>query len=132
MRIPGVMELVREGGVIPLCPEQLGGMTTPREPSEARAGRVVSKSGLDVTAQFEKGAAVVLDAVLSFGCREAILKSRSPSCGSGMIYDGSFGGRLVEGDGVTAPYASSPRRNSPGNRRVGGVGYREASRVAYE
>lgn len=76
-----VVELVRKGRAIPLCPEQLGGLGTPREPSEARAGRIVSKNGLDVTAHFARGAANVLNAALIFGCREAILKARTPSCG---------------------------------------------------
>lgn len=101
---PEVVELVRQGKAIPVCPEQLGGLPTPREPSERSGGRIVAKSGRDATAQFERGAGIVLDIALKYGCREAILKSRSPSCGAGVIYDGTFTGRLAEGDGVTAEF----------------------------
>lgn len=97
---PAVVELVRRGKAIPVCPEQLGGLPTPREPSERSGGRIIAKSGRDVTAQFERGAAIVLGIALKYGCREAILKARSPSCGAGVIYDGTFGGGLAEGDGV--------------------------------
>lgn len=97
-----VMRLVREGKALPLCPEQLGGLTTPRESAEIRAGRVFSKSGTDVTAQFQRGAEIVWETARQCGCSEAILKARSPSCGSGRIYDGSFSGGLVDGDGLTA------------------------------
>lgn len=97
-----VMDLVRQGKAIPVCPEQLGGLTTPREPSEGRVDHVVSSSGQDVTTQFERGARIVLDIARHYGCTTAILKARSPSCGSGLVYDGSFDGRLVPGDGVTA------------------------------
>jgi uncharacterized protein YbbK (DUF523 family) len=97
-----VMRLVREGRALPLCPEQLGGLTTPRESAEIRAGRVFSKSGADVTAQFQRGAEIVWETARQYGCSEAILKARSPSCGSGRIYDGSFSGDLVDGDGLTA------------------------------
>ena len=88
--------------LIPICPEQLGGLPTPRDPSERLGGAVVTKQGADVTAQFSRGAAQVLHLARLFGCKIAVLKARSPSCGSGTIYDGSFSGRLTPGDGVTA------------------------------
>lgn len=97
-----VMRLVREGKALPLCPEQLGGLTTPREPSEIRAGRVFSKSGADVTTEFQRGAEIVWETARQYGCFEAILKALSPSCGSGRVYDGGFSGTLVDGDGLTA------------------------------
>lgn len=97
-----VVKLIAKGLAIPVCPEQLGGLTTPREPSEIRQDRVVSKSGEDVTAQFARGADIVVEIAKRYACTEAILKSKSPSCGSGRIYDGSFSGRLIEGDGVAA------------------------------
>jgi len=97
-----VIELVKAGQAIPVCPEQLGGLTTPRDPSEIQAGKVLTKNGQDVSRQFERGAYIVLDIAKEYGCVEAILKSKSPSCGSGEIYDGSFSGRTINGDGVTA------------------------------
>ncbi len=88
--------------LIPVCPEQLGGLPTPRVPSERRGERVVNRDGDDVTAQFQKGALEALRMAERFGCRCAILKERSPSCGSGRIYDGTFTGTLTDGSGVTA------------------------------
>ena len=88
--------------LVPICPEQLGGLPTPREPSERQGGRVVMKTGADVTAQYQRGAEQALHLARVFGCKKAVLKERSPSCGSGEIYDGTFSGRLAPGDGVTA------------------------------
>lgn len=88
--------------LIPVCPEQLGGLSTPREPSELRCGGVFSKSGCDVTAQYRRGAEETLRLARFFGCKKAVFKERSPSCGFGKVYDGSFSGTLVEGNGVAA------------------------------
>ena len=88
--------------LIPVCPEVMGGLPTPRTPSERRGERVVTRDGRDVTAEYEKGAEHALRLAERYGCRAALLKSRSPSCGSGEIYDGSFTGRTVPGQGVTA------------------------------
>lgn len=88
--------------LVPVCPEILGGLPTPRTPSERQGVRVVSKTGADVTAAYQKGAEEALRLARLFGCRKALLKERSPSCGRGQIYDGSFSGRLIPGDGVTA------------------------------
>ena len=88
--------------LIPICPEQLGGLPTPRDPSEIIGERVVSRSGRDVTEQYRKGAAEALRLARLFGCKKAILKERSPSCGSGAVYDGTFSGTVIDGDGVTA------------------------------
>lgn len=88
--------------LIPVCPECYGGLTTPRTPAERLGDRVVTKTGADVTEQFEKGAAAALHLARLLGAKSAILKANSPSCGSGTIYDGSFSGVLVPGDGVTA------------------------------
>ena len=87
---------------VPVCPEQDGGLPTPRTPSERLGNRVVSKDGTDVTAQFMRGAQLALEAALENGCKIALLKERSPSCGCGAVYDGSFSGTVVQGDGVTA------------------------------
>ena len=88
--------------LIPVCPEQLGGLPTPREPSERQGDAVRTKSGADVTAQYRRGAEAALALCRREGCAAALLKERSPSCGSGSIYDGSFTHTLIPGDGVTA------------------------------
>ena len=88
--------------LIPVCPEVAGGLPVPREPGERQGDRVVSISGRDVTEAYRRGAETALALARRFGCREALLKARSPSCGSGQIYDGSFSGRLIDGDGVAA------------------------------
>ena len=97
-----VMELVRSGKAIPLCPEQLGGLPTPRPPCEIRAGRVMDRDGADQTEAFRRGAQAVLAAVQAYGATEALLQNRSPSCGLGWIYDGTFSRKLVQGSGITA------------------------------
>ena len=88
--------------LVPVCPEQLGGLATPREPAERLGDRVVTRSGADVTEAYRRGAqeAVALAGLL--GCQAAVLKERSPSCGQGVIYDGSFSHTRIAGDGVTA------------------------------
>lgn len=88
--------------LLPVCPEQEGGLPTPRIPSERRGERVVNRSGEDVSAFFERGAERALALARESGCKRALFKERSPSCGSGSVYDGSFTGRLIPGDGVTA------------------------------
>ena len=88
--------------LIPFCPECYGGLPIPRPPSEQRGGRVFSAAGADVTAQYERGAKSALRLCRLFGCETAVLKARSPSCGSGRIYDGTFTKTMIPGDGVTA------------------------------
>lgn len=95
-----VLKLGEKHNLIPVCPEQLGGMTTPREPSEQRNGKVVSCTGEDVTACFEKGADETLRLAELLHCSCALMKSKSPSCGCGRIYDGTFTGCLAKGNGV--------------------------------
>jgi uncharacterized protein YbbK (DUF523 family) len=107
-----IRELVAQGKAIPLCPEQLGGLATPRPSAEILSGTgadvldgkasVINKNGEDVTAKFLKGAEQVLEIAKVTGVKMAILKTKSPSCGCGMIYDGTFSGRLINGNGVTA------------------------------
>lgn len=97
-----VLRLVAEGNAIPLCPEQLGGLTTPRQPCEISAGRVITRDGTDLTEAFQHGAHEALKIARMVGAKTAILKANSPSCGSGIVYDGSFSGKLVPGDGVFA------------------------------
>ena len=98
----GIAELMAIAELIPVCPEILGGLPTPRVPSERAGERVVTKDGRDVTDAFQRGAGEALKLAELFGAERALLKERSPSCGSGQIYDGSFTGGLVSGDGVTA------------------------------
>ena len=88
--------------LIPICPEIMGGLPTPRAPSEVRDGKVFSNTGADVTENFRRGAAEALRLAEFFGCECAVLKERSPSCGLGSIYDGTFSKTLVPGSGVTA------------------------------
>jgi len=97
-----VIQLVAEGKAIPVCPEQLGGLTTPRLPAEINGNRVIQKDGTDVTGKFERGAREALKLAKLAGATTAILKARSPSCGSGKINDGNFSGRLVDGNGIFA------------------------------
>jgi uncharacterized protein YbbK (DUF523 family) len=99
-----VIRLVAEGKAIPVCPEQLGGLTTPRLPAEIIAGKVIRRDGVDVTEAFQRGAQEALGVAHLVGARTAILKARSPSCGSGKIYDGSFTGKLVDGNGIFASF----------------------------
>jgi uncharacterized protein YbbK (DUF523 family) len=96
-----VLALAKKEILIPVCPEQLGGLPIPREPSEIKGRRVITPSGKDVTKNFIKGAKEVLKLAKLFGVKEAIFKQGSPSCGCGKIYDGSFRGIFIEGDGIT-------------------------------
>ncbi len=88
--------------LIPICPEVDGGLPTPRTPSERVGDRVLMRDGRDVTDNYQNGAKEALRLARQFDCRAAILKARSPSCGKGQIYDGSFSGTLCDGDGVCA------------------------------
>lgn len=99
---PRVLALMERHTLIPVCPEQLGGLPTPRLPSERREGGVFDRGGKDVTVQYRQGAEEVLRLARLYGCTHAVLKERSPSCGSGQIYNGSFSHVLVPGSGVAA------------------------------
>ncbi len=99
------IDLARLSGhtLVPVCPEQLGGLPTPRVPAERQPdGRVRDKQGADVTRAFQDGADMAMQVYTACHCRAALLKARSPSCGAGVVYDGTFTGTLVPGDGVTA------------------------------
>ncbi len=97
-----VLRLREKHELIPICPEQLGGLPTPRPPAELRGDRVVNCLGEDVTAAYQRGAAETLRLCQLFHADGAVLKARSPSCGKGQIYDGSFSVTLTDGDGITA------------------------------
>lgn len=97
-----VKKLMSDHQLVPVCPELLGGLKTPRCPAERQGNRVVTREGEDVTAAYRRGAEETLKLGKLFGCSRAILKERSPSCGCGKIYDGTFTKTLTDGDGVTA------------------------------
>lgn len=107
-----VLKLLQEGKAIPVCPEQLGGQSTPRAAHEICDGtgadvldgkcRIKGPEGDDATEEFLKGAYETLKIAKESGAKVAILKARSPSCGFGKIYDGTFSGNKIEGNGVTA------------------------------
>ena len=106
MKAAGIEELAKLCHLIPVCPEIYGGLPTPRIPAERIGEKVLNKEGVDVTAQYEKGAKTALDFARFWNCRYALLKERSPSCGKGTIYDGTFTGALKPGDGVAAELLS--------------------------
>lgn len=97
-----VIELIKEGKALVVCPEQLAGFLTPRPPAEIKEGRVYEINGKDVTHEYNQGAAAALKLCKISGCKQAILKGKSPMCGSRQIYDGSFTGKLKKGQGVLA------------------------------
>lgn len=96
---PKALEL-RE--VIPFCPECMGGLPTPRPPAEIQGDRVINAEGTDVTDAYRKGAEEALRLCKQLGITRAVLKAKSPSCGCGLIYDGSFSKTLIRGNGITA------------------------------
>ncbi len=108
---PEIAALAESGEAVAVCPEQLGGLPTPRVPAELEGtgadvldgkARAVARDGRDVTREFVSGAFEALRIANEHGIKHAVLKGKSPSCGMGLIYDGSFTGTLHEGDGVTA------------------------------
>ena len=103
-----IVDLVKKGEAIPVCPEMMGGLPCPRIPSERTKDdtHVVTREGGDVTEAFTRGAEETLRMARLYGCETAILKAKSPSCGFGEIYDGTFSGTLRPGQGVTAQLLS--------------------------
>ena len=99
---PLARALCEKHHVVPVCGEIFGGLPTPRPPAEIQGDRVVTRDGDDVTEAFVRGTAEVLRLADLYHCRAALLKERSPSCGSGAVYDGTFSGVLTEGWGVAA------------------------------
>ena len=97
-----IIELSGNHTIIPVCPEQAGGLPTPRTPSERVGDKVMMRDGTDVTAEYKKGAETALYLAKTLNADFAILKANSPSCGKGTIYDGTFSGGKCEGNGVTA------------------------------
>ena len=108
---PEILKEYKQGKLIPVCPEQLGGLLTPRILSQIQnasgedildgKAKILTKKGTDVTEQFVRGAEEVLKIAKALNINEAIFKQRSPSCGCGQIYDGSFTKTVKKGDGIT-------------------------------
>jgi len=109
-RVEPLADILAAGRAVATCPEEDGGLPTPRPPAEIQGGdggdvldgraRVIDIHGRDATAEYLAGARIALERALRHGCRRAVLKARSPSCGSRRIYDGSHSGRLRPGCGV--------------------------------
>lgn len=96
-----VMEYLKDYEIIPICPEQLGGLPTPRPASEIIGDKVINNEGTDVTSNYQNGAEEALKIAKLLGIKKALLKAKSPSCGNSKIYDGTFSGTLIDGDGIT-------------------------------
>ena len=96
-----VIDYLKDKEVIPICPEVYGGLCTPRLPAEIKENKVYNKSGEDVTDYFNKGAQEVLKIAKLLNVKKALLKAKSPSCGLNKIYDGTFSGKIIDGDGIT-------------------------------
>ena len=118
-QLPQLKQLLKEHTCIPICPEQMGGLPTPRPPAERLGDRVVTRDGEDVTEAFVRGPAEVLRLADLYRCRHALLKERSPSCGCGQIYDGTFTGTLTEGEGMTAQMLRRGKVKIYGESQIG-------------
>lgn len=101
-----ILSLAKEHTLIPVCPEQLGGLATPRSPAERQGDRVINAAGEDVTRAYYRGAETAVQIAKLNGVALAIMKARSPSCGSGVIYDGTFTGTKIPGSGVASELLS--------------------------
>ncbi len=97
-----VIALGKEHELIGVCPETDGGLCTPRDPAERVGDKVISSAGRDVTEEYRRGAEIALRTAKRENVAYCIFKAKSPSCGCGRIYDGTFSGKLVEGNGVTS------------------------------
>ena len=120
-RLPEAEALAARFELVPVCPEQLGGLSTPRVPSERVGERVLTRDGQDVTDAFRQGAERTLDIARTEGAVRAVLQVRSPSCGCGMIYDGTFSGALVPGKGVAAELLEKNGVKVYDSTRTGGL-----------
>ena len=116
---PLAADLAERYPLVPVCPEQLGGLATPRPPAERQGERVVTCTGADVTEQYRRGAEEALRLCRALCCTAAVLKERSPSCGCGAVYDGTFSGTLAAGDGVTAELLAANGIPVYGESRIG-------------
>lgn len=119
MLLPQAEALRDRYQLVPVCCEVYGGLPTPRIPCEIRNGRVWRQDGSDMTENFQRGAQEILRLARFFGCRRALLKERSPSCGFGVIYDGTFQGGYAPGNGVLAQLLHDNGLDIYGESRVG-------------
>lgn len=118
-QLPRLAELMKKHTCIPVCPEVFGGLPTPRPPAERLGNKVVNNQGQDVTDAFVRGTAEVLRLADLYHCKAALLKERSPSCGSGQIYDGTFSKTLTEGDGLAAQLLKKKGLTVYGESQIG-------------
>ena len=95
-----LVEKLEGNEIVEICPEVLGGLPVPRDPAEIVDGKVITKNGVSVDYEFRKGAQKALDIIKKEGVDLVVLQSRSPSCGKGKIYDGTFSSKLIDGDGI--------------------------------
>ena len=117
-QMDGIERLMERAELIPVCPEVLGGLPTPRPAAERVGNRVMNREGADVTEAYRRGAEKTLRLAELFGAKMALLKERSPSCGMGKIHDGSFQGRIVDGSGVTAELLAAHGISVYGESRI--------------
>lgn len=100
--VPEIQKLYQEGKCTAVCPEQLGGLPTPRISAEIIDDKVINEEGNDVSEEYRIGALKALQQALEAGCKEAVLKAYSPSCGCGIVYDGTFSHTKIKGNGIFA------------------------------
>lgn len=112
-------ELMRLAHLVPVCPEILGGLPTPRPPAERREGRVITCEGGDVTGAYLRGAQQCLHLARLYGATCALMKERSPSCGAGEIYDGTFTHTRIPGDGTASELLKANGIAVYGESRIG-------------
>jgi len=99
-----LLALAKDNTLIPVCPEQLGGLPTPRHPSERVGDKILRDDGIDLTKEYDLGARTTVELAKLCKADYCVLKSGSPSCGCGLIYDGTFSGKKIPGDGITTEY----------------------------
>lgn len=101
-QIDWLQQLQQEQRLVVICPEQVGGLPTPRDPAERQQDKIITVNGQDVTHQFHLGAQKALTLCQQHNIKIALLKAKSPSCGNQKIYNGQFNNTLIDGMGVTA------------------------------
>lgn len=99
--IPLIEKIKEKYNIIVICPEVMGGLTIPRDPSEISGNKVINNKMKDVTFEYNKGAEIALELAIKNNCKKALLKEKSPSCGVNYIYDGTFSGNIICGMGIT-------------------------------
>ena len=99
--LPLIEKLKDKYNLIVICPEVMGGLSIPRDPSEIKGDKVISNKGNDVTKEYNLGAKIALDLAKKYNCKKALLMEKSPSCGVKKIYDGTFSKNLIDGMGIT-------------------------------